>query len=250
MRVIKLPSWTAPVGPFDLVRLGRDRDGGYLVDSRDVAQAEVLISLGVNDDWSFERDFLRRRNVPLHAYDGTVDRGVLGKRLVKALLTRKELKHQFEAWRDYEKFFTGSRHHHMEMVGLTTATGYVSLEAIMDKYGGGKVFLKIDVEGWEYRLLDDILENADRFCGLVIEFHDVDLHQRRIEDFVQRLPLRVAHVHCNSFAPSSDDGTPHVIEVTFSSHAPHSGEPVELPHRLDRLSAPYHEPYAIRFTAV
>jgi hypothetical protein len=41
----------------DLLRLGRDYDGGYLVSSADVIQTEMLISLGINDDWSFEEKF-------------------------------------------------------------------------------------------------------------------------------------------------------------------------------------------------
>jgi hypothetical protein len=34
----------------DLLRLGRDYDGGYIVSSADVIQTEMLISLGINDD--------------------------------------------------------------------------------------------------------------------------------------------------------------------------------------------------------
>lgn len=250
MNVVNLSKWLEPAGEFDLIRLGRDCDGGYLVDSRDVAEADVLVSLGINDDWSFDEDFLKHREVPLYAFDGTLSRWVLAKRVIQAFafFSRSGVKHQFKAWREYGKFFSGCRHHYAEMVGFHNTPGFVSLQDILNKYTpNGKVFLKIDIEGWEYRLLDDILAEADRICGLVIEFHDIDLHHARLEQFVQKLPLSVAHVHPNSYAPISDQGTPLVLEVTFSSHAPVTWNTVKLPHELDRLSAPHHEPKEIRF---
>ena len=125
--------------------------------------------------------------------------------------------------------------------------GFVTLLEILNMYTGeGKVFLKIDIEGWEYRVLNDVIAEADRICGLAIEFHDVDLHYARLEEFVKNLPLRIAHVHHNSFAPINDRGFPLVLEVTFSSHAPIAINAVRLPHPLDRLSAPHHEPTEIR----
>ena len=41
----------------DLVRIGRNNDGGYLVSKSDIEKSDVLIGLGINDDWSFERNF-------------------------------------------------------------------------------------------------------------------------------------------------------------------------------------------------
>ena len=57
------------------------------------------------------------------------------------------------------------------------------------------IFIKMDIEGSEYRLLDDILKYASDISGLVIEFHDVDLHQERILNFIQKLPLTLVHIH-------------------------------------------------------
>jgi hypothetical protein len=248
MRAVVLPKWIEPSGLFDLIRLGRDRDGGYLVDARDVSEADFLISFGVNDDWSFEEDFLAIRNIPLHAFDGTIDRKVLALKVAKAAATGKNLRHKLKAFFEYGRFFRGNRHHHGKMVGLELTPGYVSLAKVLDEHGSsGRVFLKFDIEGWEYRILDDILAVASRITGLMIEFHDFDLHRDRVESFIDGLPLRVAHVHYNSYAPLDDQGTPLTIEVTFSSHAPIAEVEVKLPHPLDRLSAPDHVPSDIRF---
>lgn len=248
MKTINLPKWFQPAGKFDLVRLGRDRDGGYLIDSRDIADADALISLGINDDWSFEEDFSEHRKVPIHAFDGTIDRGILATRLIKALASGKDFKHKFKAWREYDKFFADRRRHHKKMVGLHDTAGFVTLRDIFDTYmPDGRVFLKVDVEGWEYRLLDDILAEGNRICGLAIEFHDVDLHYPLIKECVENFPLSIAHVHHNSYAPISDSGIPLVLEVTFSSHAPIAADEITLPHALDRPSAPNHELSEIRF---
>lgn len=244
--LVDLPRWLAPIGEFHLVRLGRDRDGGYLVDSRDVADAEVLVSLGVNDDWSFEADFVSHNAVPVHAFDGTIDQKILGKRLIKSVLSGQDVKHRFSAWRDYGKFFSGSRSHHKKMVGLEGTQGFLSMQEIFDGYANENAFLKIDIEGWEYRVLDSIVKNAHRLTGLVIEFHNVDLHGRVLKEFVDSLPLRIAHVHRNTYAPVSDGGVPLVLEVSFSAQQPTSVRTVQLPHPLDKPSSPDHEQSGFR----
>ena len=41
----------------DLIRIGRENDGGYLVSRSDIDHSDVLIGLAINDDWSFEKEF-------------------------------------------------------------------------------------------------------------------------------------------------------------------------------------------------
>jgi hypothetical protein len=55
---VKLPSFFELYTVKDLIRLAKDNDGGYLVTGPSVLKAAVLVSLGINDDWSFERDFI------------------------------------------------------------------------------------------------------------------------------------------------------------------------------------------------
>ena len=64
-----LPHFFAYQPASDLVRIGRDHDGGYLVSASDIENSQLLISLGVNDDWSFEEQFKKRRDIPTLAYD-------------------------------------------------------------------------------------------------------------------------------------------------------------------------------------
>ncbi len=65
-----LPLNLRPSQTPELKRLGVPKDGGYLVDERDVRASQGLISMGLDDNWTFERDFTRIKRVPVHAYDG------------------------------------------------------------------------------------------------------------------------------------------------------------------------------------
>ena len=56
-----LPKSFKPKYNFDLIRLGRNNDGGYLVGKNTIKNTENLISIGIYDDWSFEKDFKKRK---------------------------------------------------------------------------------------------------------------------------------------------------------------------------------------------
>ena len=54
-------------------------------------------------------------------------------------------------------------------------------------------FIKIDIETSEYRILDELIENQEKFTGIAIEFHDVDLHLDKILKFITSLNMTLAH---------------------------------------------------------
>ena len=240
MTTAHLGHYLKPAGAFDLVRLGRDHDGGYLVDRRDVLDSTALVSLGINDDWSFEDDFLTMNPVPLDAYDGTVSPKIYSRRVVKHAISgnKRELKSSAKALLGYKKFFTGERRHHSLMVGYAEDSGTTTLDAIFAAKAGesDRVFLKVDIEGWEYRVFDSIIDHASRISSLAIELHDYDLHRDTVRDFIKATGLAVAHVHCNNWGTLAKDGTPLAIEVTLSSQQPLSNEPTSLPHPLDQAN--------------
>lgn len=250
-----LPAFFQPWHSASLIRLGQDYDGGYLIDERDVAASSALLSFGLNDDWSFERDFLRRRPVPLHAYDATLTPRYLVKRLWRSLKRLKphEIKGSVHSLLDFPGFFAGNRRHFRRYVGLDGVPGYVSFANVMRTldetlHGQSAIFVKIDIEGSEYRILDDLLEHASRFSALAIEFHDVDIHLAALERFVSRLPLKLVHLHANNHALINGRRTPLVIECTFSASPP-DGEPgtAALPHALDKPNKRNRAEIAITF---
>ena len=250
-----LPAFFRPWSSASLIRLGQDYDGGYLIDERDVAASTALLSFGLNDDWSFERDFLRLRPVPLQAYDATLTPRYLVKRLWRSLKRLKphEITGSLHSLVDFPQFFSGDRRHFRSYVGLDGVPGHVSFASVMrtldeSLQGQSGIFVKIDIEGSEYRILDDLLEHAARFSALAIEFHDVDIHLATLERFISRFPLKLVHVHANNHALINGSRTPLVIECTFSASQP-TGEPgtATLPHPLDMPNKRNRAEIAIRF---
>lgn len=245
-----LPFYLQPTGSFELVRFGNPNDGGYLVDQRDVDETTLMVTFGINDDWSFERDFLANHPVPLVAYDGSVSPKVFARRMIQILAVGgRGIRNSARALLTYGQFFSGPRVHHRSMIGPAGQPGVTSLTEVFSKNvsPADRVFLKIDIEGCEYRILGEIAGYASSIVGLVIEFHDFDLHGSRVEEFIKAIPLKLAHVHCNNHGSVSPAGTPLVVELTFSSHAPRSGiEPV-IPNLLDAPNNPRRSDFDIEF---
>lgn len=249
-----LPEFLRPKSGAPLIRLGRDRDGGYLVDRRTVEACDLLISMGINADWSFEEQFLNLRDIQLFGYDASISSRRFAMESWKraAFLEPKNALQWLRTLRRYRTFFNGTnRVHRAEFVGFDYSDRYVSLKTLLSRDCGDAkdIFFKIDIEGSEYRLLDDLIACAPRITGLAIEFHDVDLHLERIRDFFEVFPLAVCHVHGNNFAPINPTGIPQAIEVSFTS-AP-VGEPLSvgcLPHELDRPSNPRRPDIALTFS--
>jgi len=69
---VVLPAAFRPAKLPGLVRLGSDAGGGYVVSEQDVLNSDFLLSCGLNDDWSFEADFIKANSVPAICYDGSV----------------------------------------------------------------------------------------------------------------------------------------------------------------------------------
>ena len=48
-----------------------------------------------------------------------------------------------------------------------------------------QIFFKIDIEGSEYRILDDLVKNSKMISGIAIEFHTCDINMERIIKFIK-----------------------------------------------------------------
>jgi len=59
----------------DLIRVGADCDGGYVLNERSIRHSKYLLSFGVNEDWSFEQDFLHHNpDVMIFCFDHSVSK--------------------------------------------------------------------------------------------------------------------------------------------------------------------------------
>ena len=55
-----------------LERIGKNNDGGYIIDKENIYNSDILIGLGMSDDWSFEENFNSINSVPTYIYDDSV----------------------------------------------------------------------------------------------------------------------------------------------------------------------------------
>src|SRR5262245_12711316 len=68
-----LPTSWKPVETGGLVRIGSERDGGYMVSKRAALASRLLISMGLNDDWQFEKELRQMSGVRVVCFDHTVN---------------------------------------------------------------------------------------------------------------------------------------------------------------------------------
>ena len=232
-----LPKQFRPNATYDLIRLGRDHDGGYLVDPTSVTRTEQLISFGLSTDWSFEKSFVAKNNVPLLAYDGTIAAKTLFRRITKYFLRLRlrKLISSIHLLTDYYSFFKHPRVHHHLNIGYDSQKS-VSLKSIFRQENlNTPIFIKMDIEGSEYRVLDELLKHASNISGLVMEFHDVDLHRKRVLNFLEEFPLTLIHIHGNNCGQLVDSsGDPITLEMTFSAYSTQTSSQPSIPHPLDQ----------------
>ena len=245
-----LPNFFSVKQARDLVRIGKKYDGGYLVSQSDIEKSEILIGLGINDDWSFEEDFLSRKKVCIFAYDASVSKEYFIKKVIKSIIRIDNLKiffHWLKVLLKYNRFFSQSNVHHIQkFVGLNTeSSAYCTFLNVLNATESKNIFLKIDIEGSEYRFLNDIISNEERITGMVIELHDVDIHLKEIEEFLNQFSLNLVHAHANNFAPiREDDDLPLVLELTLSKYSDVSND-FKLPHKLDMPNNKNYEDYKL-----
>jgi hypothetical protein len=245
-----IPSFLRPNGLFKLERIGSDNDGGYLVDPESIIKSDALLSFGIAKNWSFEEDFLERNNIVIHAYDFSVDKIFWLKHFVKRFLAILILKFSapFKAIKLYfsfKKFFSSKAVFFQEKIGINHPN--TSFSKALNRIKKSNVFLKIDIEGSEYEILDEILKSSDKLTGLVIEFHDIQNNFHHLENFIKSINLELIHFHPNNNRRDENDD-PKVIELTFSKFSQKVGDKFNYPHPLDQENVKRKEPINLNFT--
>jgi hypothetical protein len=227
-----IPSILDPKKKYKLIRIGRNNDGGYLVGENSLKKTEILLSFGIGDDWSFEKNFkIYNINCLIQCYDD--------KPILKYLIRKLIIEIIFLPYHRRLYFFKYLKDI-IEFIKIKKAINffekkifYDDLKKILHNINNNNIFLKIDIEGSEYRILDDILENQKRILGIVIEFHDFDYHKKIICNFCEKLSLNLIHIHPNNCAPLDKEGNPTVIELTFERNPIILEDDVIFPHEFD-----------------
>jgi len=221
-----------PRTPGDLVRLGRNYDGGYVMSAMNLARCNSFISCGLSFDWSFEMDLKRLHpEMPIGAFDRTSGFNFtyiyqLFRNLVKMVLypfrslgvqdTPRESLGRITMLLSMNSIFSGNLTFNKKHIGLKSDNKVQSLEELLSerkRYG-----IKLDVEGTEYELLGVLARNISKVELLLIEFHNLEEHLDETVKFLEAVSTShyVQHTHGNNYAELNSFGFPDAIEVTIA----------------------------------
>lgn len=226
-RACFLPRPFEPRGTNELIRLGSDHDGGYVVSTDAVASTRHLVSFGLGDNCDFEFDFsAMARLKSLTGYDNTIDDKALRRQFtaarLKSLIRPGPHRKFITYYKQYGSLFLGDRpgfSHLREEIGISS--GQTSPETAVTRLDPlpGTVFLKVDTDGGEYDFLDQIIECNELLSGVVIVFRDVPARMREIEVFLgaMREFMTIDNTTTDNDADVDGDGIPNAIEISLSS---------------------------------
>ena len=213
-----------PVACEQLARVGGTNDGGYVVPLNAIAGAHALVSFGLSHDWTFERDFKQRNaDAIVHCYDHTVSAGTafqysIGQLLRFFLKLRASYFRKIFTWIDYKVFFCADRIHFKQRIWRDGQNNSATIEDVLSRLPAEcPVFVKMDIEGSEYVVLDDLLRHSKNIVAMVIEFHDVDSSLDLFNSFVEKIKREfyIVHIHGNNIGGLTPFNFPVFPEITF-----------------------------------
>lgn len=260
------PSELAPL-MSDLVRVGREADGGYLVPVNALDDATGCLSLGLGVDWSFESAFynLKRKSigrVAITFFDSSISiLGILKNLKYMTLRTYSEIfskglpkserKYKLEDLKrlligliSYLPVFKLQRkfiHIRKHVVHFPRSKFECSFSDAMGvRIDPKSTIVKIDIEGGEWDLLRearDVAQLADAPV-LIVEFHDT-----RRPEFMKVVSMIkeffwIAHLHGNSSDRATEAGMPLYLEMTFVNKRYSPGDGIRRKLPIDGLDFP------------
>jgi len=223
-----------PIEVQNLIRIGRENDGGYVIPKSVFELCDGLLSYGINKDWTFEKDFLKRNpNAIIHCYDHTLNLFTLFIFTLKSfflsfihalLLDKKRCGNALKGLGvipDYFTFFKTPQIHFKNRVWDSNILKSKTIQDTITEITSQKVdkiFIKMDIETAEYRVLNSIFENDKKIIGMAIEFHRLDKYHKEFNDLIDRVlnTFYIVHIHGNNYSKILDQNNfPSVVEITF-----------------------------------
>ncbi len=231
-----------PVQTDDLIRVGSDYDGGYWITKSILKHTKTLIGLGVFVNWSFEEQFRHKSNClnKTIVIDGSINKFFFQFYWIKAwtkffYFTLKNprycsfffQKHIVGSWQLVKKWqtflepddtvFFEKFIDNFESKATLTADSIFSVLNFSDQQKENNIFVKMDIEGAEYRVLETFFPYFKFINGFAIEFHQVKSNKPLIAKLVQDLKseYEVVFIHNNNYTSLIDDNFSDSIEITF-----------------------------------
>tara|TARA_A100001035_G_scaffold279643_2_gene281693 strand:+ start:1768 stop:2595 length:828 start_codon:yes stop_codon:yes gene_type:complete len=224
----------------DLIRLGRNKDGGYVIPKRLLRESVAMISGGVFTDWSFEKDFINKslindfilvdRNTSIIGMTNNLYKDIKDSHinfftkakcllhyfynLPRVFIMRFILKEKF-----IEAFITSSNSKNSEKKSFITISNLIY--KLNTKKIDKNIFLKLDIEGSEWEIIEDLLVNLKYFSGIAIEVHDLNIYGSQLDNLINKFyskKMELVHVHPNNNGGLCEKTfLPKLLELTFMS---------------------------------
>ena len=201
------------------IRLGNLSDGGYVIPKKALSTIDAAYCYGIDYHIDFEEDLIKRVNIPIRFYDHTV-------RALPLEHPKFYFKKQGIAEEKYGPFDTFENH----------------LKENGD--GAKKIMLKMDIEGFEWRIIYDIVEKfSDNISVLIMEIHRLYRYEKIIK-YIKTLKkinskFTLIHLHGNNNSEIfkfANFNISSVLELTFINNkfaAKKNILPYALPSKYD-----------------
>ncbi|HAT9817375.1 TPA: hypothetical protein JBD68_14180, partial [Legionella pneumophila subsp. pneumophila] len=212
VELLKVYSARDENGPLELVRHGKENDGGYVAAVKAFKQADVLLGYGIHKDNSFEDQFSLIYNKPSYGFDCGIEQ-VASKSKLFTLVKECIVSDAF--------LYNPANTNHK----VTSFVEQLDNLNIKDK----KLFIKMDIEGAEYDAFSGIMKHKDNITGIALEIHFNDARSTQnaitlLEQLEKHFVL--IHVHGNNYAAATGFSTtkslgtiPNVIELSYINKA-------------------------------
>jgi hypothetical protein len=232
-----------PLPISNKVRLGRNRDGGYVVYNRLIPETDVLFTYGVGWEISFEEEFNKVTGKKVLMFDPTMVGTYLleWKAIRKYLFTLrfsqiyKQITRGLFLYNKKKELDKKDINFVNEGISISKKDKYDSFASHLKKFNqqDKRILLKLDIEGGEFEIFqnDDIYNQLGNVNQLLIEFHDLKNRLREVKAIMDRLSehFELVHIHANNAGHTfllfdlEDEQTdilmPDLIEVTLVKKA-------------------------------
>jgi hypothetical protein len=176
--------------PYPKLRLGKDYDGGYIVADIPGIKYQLLLAGGIQNDISFEEDFVKKYGSRCVAFDGTINK--LPKEKTSLEFVKKN-------------------------IGFDNTDQITNLHDLIS--ANSDIFIKMDIEGGEIPWLKSLSnDQLNKFEQIVMEFHH-PFSDKEVEVFDKINKNHVlVHFHGNNCCGTrmhKNVEIPNVFECTY-----------------------------------
>lgn len=265
------------------VRMGSKYDGGYVLPKKVIFGTDILVTFGVSTNIDFEIDYQNKSQksqiIMLDPFIGILnDLMRLSKRILG--LTKPIKRHInlnrisedkvffrplyleiFFRLSHWFKFYLFTMQDEISFlkkgIGSSTNKIFLSVDDFWSTFLLGepkKILLKIDIEGNEYEIMDQLVSKLENVQCLLIELHDVNFKMQEVVKLIDQLRgagLFLVHIHGNNTDIADEYGVPNTLELSFAKEKYLTDKSLDLRQypdkELDSPCNPCYEDYNLSF---